>query len=228
MTQEQDGEASSKSQKAFTWIGSLLTVLSVLVYLIPLLYSNNDEAVLDEMHLIDSVRMNQDVHGTSSLSQVLQNDYWGRPIHANSSHKSWRPFSVLLLRYLNNTGEAGFLTWITMKPILLQRIVNVILHTVTAHLVGSLAPKVFPSNNPWIRKTTQWVAFLLFTLHPAHVEVVANVANRPHVLALLCSLLTVHATRIEVIILAWTIGLLSCETMVFQLPAVLLTATIVR
>ena len=228
MTQEQDGEASSKSQRAFTWIGSLLTVLSVLVYLIPLLYSNNDEAVLDEMHLIDSVRMNQDVHGTSSLSQVLQNDYWGRPIHANSSHKSWRPFSVLLLRYLSNTGEAGFLTWITMKPILLQRIVNVILHTVTAHLVGSLAPKVFPSNNPWIRKTTQWVAFLLFTLHPAHVEVVANVANRPHVLALLCSLLTVHATRIEVIILAWTIGLLSCETMVFQLPAVLLTATIVR
>ena len=206
----------------------MLFFLSVLVYLIPLLYSNNDEAVMDEMYLIDSQRPNRDVQGTSSLAELLQNDYWGRPIHMESSHKSWRPVSVLLLRYLSNDGEQALLRWVTIKPILLQRLINLVIHSATALLVGLLACKVFPSDNVWIRQSTTWIASLIFALHPTHVEAVANVANRPHILSLLCSLLTVYSNRVEVIVPVWTLGLLSCETLVFQLPAVMLMGLLVK
>lgn len=206
----------------------MLFLLSVLVYLIPLLYSNNDEAVLDEMYLIDSQRPNRDVQGTSSLAELLQNDFWGRPIHTESSHKSWRPVSVLLLRYLSNDGEQALLRWINMKPILLQRLINLTIHSATAILVGLLACKVFPSDNVWIRQSTRCIASLIFALHPTHVEAVVNVANRPHILSLLCSLLTVYSNRVEVIAPVWTLGLMSCETLVFQLPAVLLMSLLVK
>lgn len=185
---------------------------------------------MDEMYLIDPQRSNNDASGVSTITQVFENDYWGRPILGESSHKSWRPISVLLLRYLNNSeGSAGWLKVIPMKPILLQRLITVIIHTMAAYMVGKLAPKVFaPTETNHGKKMIQWMSFSFFAFHPAHVEVVANVANRPHVVALFCSLLTVDASRIEFIMLFWTIGLLSCETMVFQLPAVLLMATIIQ
>jgi hypothetical protein len=211
------------------WLYYVLVELSALVYVLPLVSSNNEEAVLDEMYLLDPSRSNQDVKGVSSLSQVFSSDYWGRSIHTDSSHKSWRPFSVLLLRYLNNDGEAGLLFGLPIKPILLQRLLNVALHVVTASLVGKLAVTFFaPAGDQKLQKATQYLAFMLFALHPAHVEVVANVANRPHLTALFCALMTIDTKKIEFVILFWAIGLLSCETMVFQLPAVLMTATIVR
>lgn len=41
---------------------------------------------------------NADVHGTTPLSSIFMHDFWGADISNPSSHKSYRPFTVLTFR----------------------------------------------------------------------------------------------------------------------------------
>jgi hypothetical protein len=66
-------------------------------------------------------------------------------------------------------------------------------------------------------------------LHPSHVEVVANAANRPHLLALLFNVVVCDpGTPLIVVLVLGYGGLLCCETAIFQYPAMVLTMTAVR
>jgi protein O-mannosyl-transferase len=217
---------SNARECCITWGGSLLVALiSFSIYALPLWRASQvlEEAVLDEMYLLDVLRPNRDVQGTSSLSELFLNDYWGRPLSGESSHKSWRPMTVLSFRFLNNQNKYGIFRSIHLPPIFFHRIVNVVLHTYLSHMVGSLAVSIFPSSKLWQARTTLWMATLIFALHPVHVEAVANAANRPHVLALFFSLSTLDSSLPKLIVM-WTVGLLCSETMLFQLPAIVLTS----
>ena len=71
---------------------------AVLVHaLAALTYSNALECgfVFDD-HL--AIEGNQDVVGSTALSGLLGNDFWGKPLVAVDSNKSWRPFAVLSFR----------------------------------------------------------------------------------------------------------------------------------
>ena len=83
-----------------------------------------------------------------------------------------------------------------------------------------------PSN---LQLYTKYISQFLFALHPVHVEAVANVANRPHILALLLNTTIVdpNIPLVAVAVLA-TLGLLTAETAIFQLPAIVLTMTAIR
>lgn len=91
------------------------------------------------------------------------------------------------------------------------------------------------------------VSKLLFGLHPTHVEVAANGANRAHILALLCTMIVVNSVlqhththkhgekskscmsmSIYATGLLFIVGLLSCETAVFHLPAIIVTWIAIR
>lgn len=48
---------------------------------------------------IPAICTNQDVLGGSSLLQVFQNDFWGKPMSDPDSHKSYRPLTILTFRY---------------------------------------------------------------------------------------------------------------------------------
>lgn len=214
-------------ERFITWSGSLLVALiSFSVYALPLWKASqvSEEAVLDEMHLLDVLRPNRDVQGTSSFSELFLNDYWGRPLSGASSHKSWRPITVLSFRFLNNQSKSTFFRSIHLPPIFFHRIVNVAFHTYVSHLVGSLAVSIFPTSNLWQARTTLWMATLIFALHPVHVEAVANAANRPHILALFFSLPTLDCSLLKLVVM-WTTGLLCSETILFQLPAIVLTSS---
>lgn len=99
-----------------SWIHTILIpilthAIAITAYLVPLMaHYPHYEAVLDEMHIFANT--NKDVTGESLLIDVFTNDYWGRPMSKNDSHKSWRPFSVLTFRWLRqNLGSgAGVLT----------------------------------------------------------------------------------------------------------------------
>ena len=41
---------------------------------------------------------NPDVRGNTPVWRLLQNDFWGKPMWDNSSHKSYRPLTVLSFR----------------------------------------------------------------------------------------------------------------------------------
>lgn len=199
----------------------LLHTFCLVVYLLPMRLPHpyiKGNAVLDELHIVASE--NRDVNAAeTTLEQIFTNDYWGRPMNGTSSHKSWRPLSVLSFRHLKGGNLLNDLTS--------HRLVNVVTHAAVAELVGILAVKLLPMHvdKPLLRIITK----VLFLLHPTHVEVTANAANRPHLLALLASVLLSNAD-LHPLLFLFTLfcGYLSCETFLFQIvpAAVTLTAMV--
>ena len=47
----------------------------------------------------EAIIKNRDVLPTTPLSEIFRNDFWGTNISLNSSHKSYRPLTVLTFRY---------------------------------------------------------------------------------------------------------------------------------
>jgi len=165
-------------------------IISIFIFCTPLVkFHPHHELVLDEVHVLSS--SNKDVTGESSLRDVFMNDYWGRPMTNWDSHKSWRPLSVLSFRMLNGGVFSS-----SINPILVARMVNVVIHAALGEMVSVLALALFPQkenkhhDHHFYTITLRSLTKLLFTLHPSHVEAVANAANRPHLLALMFTFLT--------------------------------------
>jgi hypothetical protein len=220
--EEQDGVQLRPWMK-YT-ILAVIHIACLAVYLIPILtHSYEGGPVLDESHIVSSA--NADVAGTSSLQDVFVNDYWGRHMNSESSHKSWRPLTILSFRYLH--GSMGMLSKLTM-----HRIVNSLAHAATGECVSLLAVKLFSKHfqkAPTTLFVLRCLTKLFFCLHPTHVEVTANAANRPHLLAVLvATVLCDPSLSIILLIMLQIVGLLCSETFIFQMPAVVITMTTIH
>lgn len=182
----------------------LIHLFCIGVYLLPLLTHSFaiSKPVLDEAHIVSSE--NKDVSGEAVWYEALYNDYWGRPMTSSSSHKSWRPLTIWSFRFLG--GDL----WV-------HRVFNVITHAACAELVSTLLTTDY---------TTSILIKLLFALHPTHVEVTANAANRPHLLACLFAVvLSNPSLHILGVAIFEVMGLMCAETFIFSMPATLLTLT---
>lgn len=69
----------------------IIGIISVLCYT----NSLPGEFVHDD---IPAITLNRDVLGTSSIINLLRNDFWGTPMSDIGSHKSYRPLTVLSFR----------------------------------------------------------------------------------------------------------------------------------
>ena len=209
---------------------SIIFIASIALYIQPITRTNayisgidlirNPIPTLDEVYLtIDNNRIhNDDVKidpaTRSSLSQLFRNDYWGRSMDNESSHKSYRPVTVLSLR----TGY--FLAdLLHMNGLFVQRVLNIIIHAILVQMVGRLYQSIFKSS---ASSVDTFIAMSLFMLHPTHVESVVNIANRPHLLSLLFAFASLDLNSF-LASFVYMLGLLSCETAVFLYPAVCLT-----
>eukprot|EP00985_Skeletonema_marinoi_P006953 scaffold3037_cov142-Skeletonema_marinoi.AAC.2 len=299
------------------WLPStLIYLLSIAIYIHPLTLSptpsnpssttthqksfqwpliTNPKPQLDEAHIMTPE--NHDIHPPPSLETHYQwmeawhNDYWGRPLNGESSHKSWRPISVWSFRFLKGqttmcqflfgvwgrvigtlvqvvlsfvgvrsdttimNGRMEFMSLVesvfqrddelgvVTSELFIHRFVNVLIHVVLVQLVGVVAQLLFATatdgddrtkNNQQQKQSrllryTQYIAQILFALHPTHVEAVANVANRPHLLALLFNITIVDPSIPFVAVgVLGAAGLLSAETGIFQYPAIVLTMTAIQ
>jgi hypothetical protein len=195
----------------------------VTLYLIPVLQPNDlGGPTLDELHIMSPDQ--HDIHGDSSLKTIFSNDYWGRPMNAENSHKSWRPLTILSFRYLKGYNWNDQLTT--------HRIVNILTHAAAGEIVGILATLLVPSmEHPWL---LQLLVKVLFCLHPTHVEVTANAANRNHILAvlfssLLCFPVMTDTTTTPFWLFLPTLlaGYLASETFLFQIPAAMVTMVVI-
>lgn len=70
---------------------AMVVVIAVLSYL----NSLNGDFVHDD---IPAIVTNPDVTGSSTLKQLLLNDFWGTPMGDVNSHKSYRPLTTLSFR----------------------------------------------------------------------------------------------------------------------------------
>lgn len=142
-----------------------------------LCYSNSlhGELVHDDIWAIVN---NPDVRPGSSLRNIFSNDFWGKRIADNTSHKSYRPLCILTFKL--NIMLGG------MTPLYFH-IVNVCLHcAVTCLLMYTCESCVF--ENPRLA----FITALLFAVHPVHTEAVSGIVGRADVLACLLFLLTFH------------------------------------
>jgi hypothetical protein len=219
--------ATKKPRRSWTviLIRLLVHLFCLLVYLLPLLTHGHDNdgayaPVLDETHIVS--RENKDVSGEAPWYEALRNDYWGRPMNSASSHKSWRPLTIYTFRFLGGGNGNG-------NSLFFHRCFNVITHAAAAQVLAqlfssSLSPSPNHDHDDIFLQST--LIKLVFALHPTHVEVVANAANRPHLLACLFSLLISDPTLPILWLALFELAGLTCsETFIFTMPAVLLTMT---
>ncbi|XP_030581130.1 protein O-mannosyl-transferase TMTC1 [Archocentrus centrarchus] len=154
------------------WVAGRYIVLAALCVLC---YSNSlrGELVHDDVWAIIN---NPDVRPGSSLRNILSNDFWGKRMADNTSHKSYRPLCILTFKL--NILLGG------MTPLYFH-IVNMCLHcAVTCLLMYTCQRCVFENNR------LAFITALLFAVHPIHTEAVSGIVGRADVLACLLFLLT--------------------------------------
>ncbi|KAM9403265.1 protein O-mannosyl-transferase TMTC1-like isoform 1-T1 [Salvelinus alpinus] len=147
---------------------------AVLLALCALCYSNSlhGEFVHDDVWAISN---NPDVRPGSSLQSIFSNDFWGKRMADNTSHKSYRPLCILTFKL--NILLGG------MTPLYFH-VVNVCLHcAVTCLLMHTCDRCVF--DDPRLAFLTA----LLFAVHPIHTEAVSGIVGRADVLACMLFLL---------------------------------------
>ncbi|XP_036978007.1 protein O-mannosyl-transferase TMTC1 isoform X1 [Acanthopagrus latus] len=148
---------------------------AVLAALCALCYSNSlhGELVHDDVWAIIN---NPDVRPGSSLRNIFSNDFWGKRMADNTSHKSYRPLCILTFKL--NILLHG------MTPLCFH-IVNVCLHcAVTCLLMHTCERCAFEDCR------LAFITALLFAVHPVHTEAVSGIVGRADVLACLLFLLT--------------------------------------
>ncbi|XP_066175868.1 protein O-mannosyl-transferase TMTC1 isoform X1 [Sylvia atricapilla] len=147
---------------------------AVLAGLCALCYGNSlrGEFVHDDVWAIVN---NPDVRAAAPVSAAFANDFWGKRMAENTSHKSYRPLCVLTFKL--NILLAG------MNPFYFHA-VNVVLHClVTLVLMYTCDKAVFKDCR------LAFVTALFFAVHPIHTEAVTGIVGRADVLACLLFLL---------------------------------------
>ncbi|XP_005500376.2 protein O-mannosyl-transferase TMTC1 [Columba livia] len=147
---------------------------AVLAGLCALCYGNSlrGEFVHDDVWAIVN---NPDVRAAAPVAAAFSNDFWGKRMAENTSHKSYRPLCVLTFKL--NILLAG------MNPFYFHA-VNVILHClVTLVLMYTCDKAVFKDCR------LAFVTALFFAVHPVHTEAVTGIVGRADVLACLLFLL---------------------------------------
>ncbi|XP_038010132.1 protein O-mannosyl-transferase TMTC1 isoform X1 [Motacilla alba alba] len=147
---------------------------AVLAGLCALCYGNSlrGEFVHDDVWAIVN---NPDVRAAAPVSAAFANDFWGKRMAENTSHKSYRPLCVLTFKL--NILLAG------MNPFYFHA-VNVMLHClVTLVLMYTCDKAVFKDCR------LAFVTALFFAVHPIHTEAVTGIVGRADVLACLLFLL---------------------------------------
>ncbi|XP_018328754.1 uncharacterized protein LOC108739371 [Agrilus planipennis] len=143
---------SGSGEKHFpsSWpIYSLVSTVAVACYINGL----NGDFVHDD---IPAVTLNKDVLARNPLINVFKNDFWGTPMADLSSHKSYRPLTVLTFR-------ANY-QFFTLQPFWFH-VTNMTLHVVACVLFTRVSLCVAGFKPPFAT-----LAGLMFAIHPIHTE----------------------------------------------------------
>ncbi|KFP43356.1 Transmembrane and TPR repeat-containing protein 3, partial [Chlamydotis macqueenii] len=116
---------------------------------------------------VSAILDNKDLHPSTPLKNLFQNDFWGTPMSEERSHKSYRPLTVLTFRLNYLFSELNAVSY---------HFLNLIFHVVVC-VVFLKVCKLFLDNRSSV------VASLLFAVHPIHTEAVTGVVGRAELLS---------------------------------------------
>lgn len=117
-----------------------------------------------------ALRDNQDLRPSTPISQLLADDFWGEPMTSPTSHKSYRPLTVLTFRLnyaLHELEPWGY------------HVTNVVLHAVATVLFGVVCRKVVFARVSGKEggEGLVFTAMALFASHPVHTEAVSETVS---------------------------------------------------
>jgi hypothetical protein len=160
-------------------------------------HSISGDFVFDDTEAIVN---NNDVIGETNLKDVFRNDFWGTKLVHNSSHKSYRPLTILTFRLLKHlsfymTSKKLLKSSQTSESLLnpkLYHLLNIVLYGFLCLLLLKTLNKLLSifdcieksnqtlnksSNNDinylTINNKTAFLVTLLFSVHPIHSESVS-------------------------------------------------------
>ncbi|XP_050974457.1 protein O-mannosyl-transferase TMTC4 [Labeo rohita] len=156
-------------------------LVTAFVALICFINSYDGDFVFDDSEAIIN---NKDLSPDTPLSNIWKNDFWGSNLSSNSSHKSYRPLTVLTFRI--NYLLAGGLHPIGFHAlnVALHCVISVLMIDVFAILIGGLVHDGRGAKLNLSPKAS-FLAALFFAAHPVHTESVAGIVGRAD---LLCAL----------------------------------------
>lgn len=174
---------------SFGLASTLVTCVSVLCYY----NSCKGEFVFDDS---EAIVANKDLTPDIPLGELFYHDFWGANISSNTSHKSYRPFTILTFRF-NYWLAEGLHPWGF-------HVVNVTLHAVVSVLClklfsiifnGKNNVKFYCDNNSSARthftaSRASLVGAILFAVHPIHTECVSGLVGRADLLGALFFILS--------------------------------------
>ena len=115
---------------------------------------------------IKAVVNNKDVNPyIASLPDIFQHDFWGNNMSSSTSHKSYRPLTILSfqLDYMIANGITNPLVF-HVTNILLHCIVTILYTAICNNIISAFAVPL---------KHSSFIAGVLFAVHPIHCEAVS-------------------------------------------------------
>ncbi|XP_030878050.1 protein O-mannosyl-transferase TMTC4-like [Leptonychotes weddellii] len=137
----------------------------------------------------EAIINNKDLRAETPLGDLWHHDFWGSRLSSNTSHKSYRPLTVLTFR-INYYLCGGFHPMsFHVINILLHGGISVLMVDVFSVLLGGLQ---YTSRGRRLNLAprSSLLAALLFATHPVHTECVAGVVGRADLLGALFFLLS--------------------------------------
>ncbi|XP_056430373.1 protein O-mannosyl-transferase TMTC3 isoform X2 [Hyla sarda] len=116
---------------------------------------------------VSAILDNKDLHPSTPIKKLFQNDFWGTPMSEERSHKSYRPLTVLTFRLNYLFSELSAVSY---------HLLNLLLHAVVCVIFLKVC-KIFLDNR------SSLIAALLFAVHPIHTEAVTGVVGRAELLS---------------------------------------------
>ncbi|BES97585.1 Hypothetical protein NTJ_10399 [Nesidiocoris tenuis] len=175
-----------------TYLNVLDKIISVIIGLVGVICFQGS---LDGTFIFDDVQAvvnNKDVQLATPIWKTFKNDFWGTELVSNTSHKSYRPLTVLSFRFnvWLNGGDLhprGF------------HILNIALHGINCAMMYPLLSWLFAKTKTWDVKPL--IGSMLFAVHPIHTEAVAGIVGRADLMCAFFSiasmLIYAHATTLE-------------------------------
>ena len=155
------------------------TVASVVVFCVSVLcYFNSckGDFVFDDSEAIEG---NKDLNPDIPLGKLFLHDFWGTNISSNTSHKSYRPLTILTFRF-NYWLAGGLKPWgFHLLNVILHAAVSVLCLRLFSILVSGRNKITFYYDNATTRTRfpapkASFVCALLFAVHPIHTESVST------------------------------------------------------
>ncbi|KAH3756693.1 protein O-mannosyl-transferase TMTC3 [Pelomyxa schiedti] len=184
------GRGTESPTRGNTWIHGLL--LSLVCVSVGVWFSN---AVHGQFCFDDhaAIERNLDVVPSTPYYHLLHHDFWGNDIASNSSHKSFRPVTVLSFKltrlfydkFVADSNEDGTNLNTPPQASSTFRFWNVMFHALVCITVYLFSLYMFPGDS-----LTAFLSAVLFSAHPIHVEAVSGIVGRAEILCALFCLLS--------------------------------------